>query len=221
MWPNQTQPDNIVALVVGADSLACALIIKENHKNVSVHAYETHALECVSAPLIRAHLKNFVGRHKRDNSFCTIALQAPLIHEDLVKLSTASPSPADFSHTPVASLIWDYTYLHGLDDGTHMFYVRGIKKSVLLEYELIARHANLILTTLTSAYAAQLTAYTRVHGKSFRQTQRAVDLIKHNYQIAHSLPATRMEQLLSINNTLDADRIDINTKATLIGMYYH
>lgn len=220
MWPKSAQTHNLVALIVGPHSFSCALLVPSNKGALLLAAHENHALECINAPALRQHTKEFVARYQLKNSFFSIALTAPLIHEELTRLSKASPHPADFSPASLHHLLWDYQYLHGLDDGNHVFYVKGIKKSVLFEYELLARHTELVLTMVTSTYTAQLNAYARIYGKAFRQSQRALDLIKHNYKISESLNTQTVSQLLKMSSAIAPHTVDIGTQAALIGIYY-
>lgn len=220
MWPKSPQTHNLVALIVGPHSFSCALLVRGNQGTLLLAAHKSQPLEHVTAATIRSHLKQFVDQHQLAHSFFSIALAPPLIHEELIRLSTASPGITDFHQSSFGQLLWDYQYLHGLDDGNHVFYVRGIKKSVLFEYELLARHTELVLTMVTSTYQAQLDAYARIYGKSFRHSQRALDLIKHNYNISESLNTQTVSQLLKMSSAIAPHTVDIGTQATLIGIYY-
>lgn len=220
MWPQPPIRNNVVAIIITPNSIHCGWITTYKKNYLYLSAYEMHPIECNIIPAIRHRITQFVEKHRLQHSFCVVALSAPLMYEELVRLSKASPILIDFSNKSLFQLLWDYHYLHGLDDGNHLFYVRGIKKSVLFEYELLAKQADLLLTAVTSQYAAQLNAYARVYGPAFRQSQRTLDLIKYEYKIAQSLKKETLAHLLKIDTQLDCTVIDSEIRATLIGMYY-
>lgn len=220
MWPQPPLRNNVVSIIITPNSIHCGWITAHKKEYLYLAAYEVHQVECTTIPAIRHHITHFVEQYHLQHSFCMVALNAPLMHEEFVRLSKASPSPGDFSHKSLYQLLWDFHYLYGLDDGSHLFYVRGIKKSVLFEYELLAKQTDLILTAVTSQYAAQLNAYAYVYGPAFRQSQRALDLIKYEYKISQSIKKETLSQLLKINPALDQTILEPSIQAAMIGMYY-
>ena len=119
-------------------------------------------------------------------------------------------------------MIWDYRYLHMLDDGKYLFYVSGIKYADLFSYQLIAHALELNLLSITSAYMALLHAYRALFGPAYRESQLALDIIKTHYKIkGRSLSADSIARLIHIhpNITIDVDKEKVSL-LTMIGLYY-
>jgi hypothetical protein len=149
-----------------------------------------------------------------------MAIEAPLIHEQLIRLPHASPGPADFKTPLLKKMVWDYRYLHALEDnGQHLFYVCGIQRPTLFAYQLLAHTSNLHLASMTSSYMALLQAYRAIFGPSFRSSQLALDMIKHHYQLQNVLSADSIARLLHLSKPLNLAEHK-GSLLTMIGLHY-
>lgn len=220
MWPAPPIREDVVSVIINAHHLHCGWLQHDEKKGLYLSAFDSYAHEHATHLSIHRHLEQFINTYQLTNSFLTIALSSPLIYQEFVCLSKASPLLADFQMKQLHPLLWDYQYLHALDDGNHLFYLKGIKKSAFFEYHLLAHICQLKLITLTSTYAAQLAAYAQLHGKAFRQSKLSLDLAKHTYNIAACFDRDALARMLHI--TAQA-RTAINFQEVLtamIGSYY-
>lgn len=197
----------------------CGWLQTSAKNRLNLVAFETYPLEYAHQLSISSHLTEFIKRHNLAHSFLSVALSSPLAHEEFVRLSKASPSLNDFALKQTPQWIWQYHYLHALDDGHHLFYLKGIKKSHYFEYQLLAHQTNLNLVVLTSNYTAQLKAYQHLYGKAFRQSQLSLDLAKNNYNIAACMSRDNIARLMQVNPAAQSAWNFKDILATMVGCY--
>lgn len=126
------------------------------------------------------------------------ALQGPL-QEQLIMLHNSHPiiSQLPISHAPHWD--WQYTYLYSLDH-QHCFYLCGIKKAMVFQYQLMAITHELPLNLLTTERMALLHCYRLLNASAYRSTQLANALsAQHNRieQLFHKEDLSRILQIPS------------------------
>lgn len=220
MWPAPPIRDDVVTVIISPIQMHCGWMSFDAKKGLRLTAFKSYPLEYAHQITLYHHLDDFIAQHKLAHAFLSIALSSPLIHEELIRLSKASPNPGDFNAKQFQQLLWDYHYLHALDDGNYLFYLKGIKKPLYFEYQLLAHQTNLKLIALTSSYAAQLVAYRQLYGKAFRQSQLALDLAKHNYTIAACLTRDNIARLAQIQPAASEAWNFKEVVAAMIGSFY-
>lgn len=138
--------------------------------------YNTSALrECIS---------DFLHTYKLTDADITLAVNAPTINEQYTKSSTIEPNVQDLGKH-YAFMAWDYRYLcPAIDHDGFIMYTCGITREHIFHYQLCALMAHAKLVLLTSTTHAQLSLYHHIYGTAFRQGQLAVDLDKHNFNLA-------------------------------------
>jgi hypothetical protein len=198
----------------------CSWLQFDKKRGLQLSAFKEYFLEHAHQLTIYHHLKKFIGEYNLANSFLSIALSSPLMQEEFVRLSKASPQPLDFQLKHFQPLLWNYQYLRALDDGNHLFYVNGIKKTTHFEYQLLAHKAQLKLITFTSTYAAQLAAYVQLQGKAFRHTKLSLDLEKVEYNIAACLNRDALARMLYMHSQPRDQNPAPHILAAMIGSYY-
>ncbi len=99
------------------------------------------------------------------------ALQGPL-QEQLVMLHNAHPTENQLPISHAPHWEWQYTYLYSLDH-QHCFYLCGIKKTMIFQYQLMAITHGLTLNLLTTERMALLHCYRLLNGAAYRATQLA------------------------------------------------
>lgn len=106
---------------------------------------------------------------------CSIA--APSIHEQIVPMAEAHPRIDQFpiSHGP--NTLWNYTYLYS-QDNYHYFYVTGIPRALLLQYQLLSIAGQLPIQTITTQGMVLLSLYKYLAGNSYRSTQLAQSMTR-------------------------------------------
>lgn len=220
MWPAPPIRDDSVLVVIEPTHIYCGWFAYDTKKQLHLAAFESYSLEHVNQLTVTHLLNNFINLHKLTHAFVSFALSSPLMLQEFVRLSKASPTPLDFQSKQFYHTLWDYEYLHALDDGNHLFYLKGIKKSTYFEYQLVAYQTNLKLISITSCYAAQLAAYRKFYGATFRQSQLALDLAKHEYHIADSLSRDKIARLIHISPSATIAWHNTQIVAAMIGSYY-
>ncbi|EKD48844.1 MAG: hypothetical protein ACD_64C00105G0003 [uncultured bacterium] len=113
------------------------------------------------------------------------ALHGPAIEEHMLLLHTAHPNDSHFPISHAPHLSWKHTYLYSLDH-RHCFYLCGMPKPLLFQYQLMAIEHNLPLTLLTTERMALAHCYRAMNGAAYRPAQLA-----HALQMQHN----RIERL--------------------------
>lgn len=200
MWPLPKIQEKKICLTLNDSHATIAWIETFGHKNI-LRAYDI--IEWHASNKALAHqLKLFISKHQLSHSFLSISLASPLIYETIIRLNSATPARQEIATDHLKKMLWDYRYLHTLDNGQSLFYVCGINRATVFAQQLLAHNAQLILTTVTSEYMALIHAYSRMFGSAFRRSQLAMDLIKHDYKIEKSICSDSVARLLMIDPAL-------------------
>lgn len=220
MWPLPPIRDEYIAVSINPTYIACAWLKTSKKHPLILNAYSHFPIDLPSSIIVEQTIKQFVSQYNIHYSSLGIAVAAPDIHEQLIRLSHATPSIKDFANSTLAKMLWDYRYLHSLDDNQHLFYVCGIARSTMFTYELISHKSELHLTSLTSSYMALLYAYRTLFGPAFRQSQMALDMIRTDYKIEDALSTDSIARLLHIPAHISIDvAIEKVPLLTIIGLY--
>lgn len=221
MWPLPPVRDEQIILSIEPTKITLGCLKKSKRAPLMLYAYASIPIDSPTVTTLNHHLEAFISKYKLDHALISIALAAPLVHEQLVRLHKATPTHNDFITPELKKMIWDYRYLHALDDNQYLFYLSGITRPALFSYKLLAHASQLHLTSISSAYMALLHAYRALFGPAFRQSQLAIDMIRTGYNIEKSLSADSIARLLHIPASLSLD-VTVEKKAllTMIGLYY-
>ncbi len=219
MWPLPPIKDDIVAIVVEDTALHCGWLIPSSKQEINLKALQTYPLSSANSTSVRRHLTEFVNRHQLAGAFFSAALSTPLVHEEFITLTKASATPADLINPALARLLWEYQYLHPLENGNHIFYVHGLKKSTLAEYQILARHVGLSFTGVTSAGLAHLQAYALAQGTQVRRAQLALDLARAHYQIDHCYAPALLMRFIKLTQALEHQETQLPLVAQMLGLY--
>jgi hypothetical protein len=216
MWPLLPIQDRQIQVIIQPDAIICGLIQSSKKYPCVLTAFEK--ISCTSSTFCsRAQaIKQFVVHHKLTHAFLSIALEPPFIIEQLIPLSKASASREELSNPTLKKLIWDYRYLHGMDNGNHLFYACGIPTHTLVGMQIISKKAGLNLITVTSTRTTLIHAYKALFGPAFRLAQLAVDLQRTNYALHTSISNDSVSRLLHIQPSCIVDRVQ--EKQSLLGM---
>lgn len=220
MWAVPPIREDVIAVIITTNHLQCGWLHLDVKKRLRLSAFAVYPLENASYLSIHNHLDHFKKAHNLTHSFLTIAADKPIVHQELARLSKASASHADFQSKQLQNLLWSYHYLHACDNGNHLFYINGIKKPTLFEYQLLAQSLQLKLITVTSLYAAQLAAYTHFQGKAFRHTKLCLDLEKNQYNVAACLDRDAIARMLSMGSYAHTIQEYPDALIGMIGSFY-
>ena len=218
MWPLPSLTNEYIALVMNPTSLTCGWITDSKKQIPTLKAYTTY--DCTTITTTQA-LAQFIQTHGLNYSRIGIAINTEHIHEQLVRLSQASPQPHTFISEKLKAMIWDYRYLFALDDGQHLFYLCALPRSFLFSKQLLAATMNLQLTTLTSGYMALINTYRTLFGSAFRNSTLALDMLGFNYKLEDSIKTESLLRLMHISPSLSLDLVHEKLPlVTMIGLYY-
>jgi hypothetical protein len=103
--------------------------------------------------------------------------------ESLVNLPVSSPNSTDFPFPKLQSLLWDYRYLYPSDNARFTFYVCGVPRQLLFQYQLLAVQYALNLVAITTERMALFHLYRHIKGPAFRVGQLAQDMKGHGNQL--------------------------------------
>lgn len=187
-------PEQLLTITFATGSISFALV--NYHKKKNVIALEVFKNIDTTGAMVNGRLFNisfiehqirqFIEKYNCSNNFVSICLSSGALYERLVNIPNANPVPSDFDHLKIGSLAWDYIYLYPDEQGQFVFYVAGIRKEILFQYQLLCKKLSLNVVTLTTANQALLTLYHRLHGSAYRQVKLAHDMKHCNNQL-HSL----------------------------------
>lgn len=220
MWPLPPIRDEYVAVSINPTYVTCAWLKTSKKYPLILNAYSHFPIDTSSSLTIEHAINQFVSRYNVQHSSLGIAIAAPDIHEQLVRLFHATPSAKDFASPILAKMLWDYRYLHSLEDNQHLFYVCGITRPMVFTYQLLSYKAKLHLTSLTSSYMALLYAYKTPFGPAFRQSQMALDMLRTDYKIENAMSLDSIARLLHIPSHISLDiSLEKVPLLTIIGLY--
>ncbi len=110
------------------------------------------------------------------------ALHGPAIEEHLFATHNAHPSMDQFpiQHAPFWQ--WEHTYLFSRNH-QHYFYLCGIKKSLLFQYQLMAITNNIPVSLITTERMALAHCFRNLFGVAYRSAHIADAMEMHNDRI--------------------------------------
>ncbi len=140
----------------------------------------------------------FIKAHDAQNAFVSCALNGPGITELIMRAPEPTLSATMLLQESPDPLIWDSCYLYPTDHALHTFYACGIPRELLLQYHILARMANLNVSTLTSSWYAHLNLYKKMQGPAFRRVHLAQTLASHNHHWNNLLNRDILARMITI-----------------------
>lgn len=188
--------------------------------------YEQHSLshlEIINSLVynptrVRMLITHFLAQHKKHNAYVSFCLSGPHIAQYYVTLPTAHPKSTDFGIAQSNAFEWGYRFMYHNDEGLAVFYVYKIPRALLLQYQLIAIAAHLNLIAITTDHMALYATYKTLFGKTFRQTQYALDMMKHKNCPDKLITLDALKRIITLpahHNALTA----LPSFATTYGLY--
>jgi len=169
-----------------------------------LHHLETENLRLFNPTRLQEYIRSFLTMHALKDPFVVISLKGPGVFEHWISFGSATPSEDRFLQTvpDLKNTLWDYRYLYPTQDGKFMFYVCGIKRELLFQYQLLALSLRLNLIALTTEQMALLQLYKFSHTKQAPQAQLETDMRKHNNQLESSFHSQDITRHVMINPSL-------------------
>ncbi len=149
---------------------------------------------------------------------CTLV--GPSVQEQIIPLATAHPTDDQLPIILAPHLQWEYTYLYSYDMA-HYFYLCGITKPLLFQYQLLGITTQLPFRTITAQGLALLTAYRFIFGAAFRPAQLATALTKCDTNIEQLFTRDDLERLCILPSPIDYTQTDAIPLLASCGLFAH
>lgn len=206
MW-NKPQIYKAFAITINPRIITCSLLSYSfNTTRVAINSYETLVLDNLELEKLivfnPTKLATYLTTQYRaqvntNDTPVLISLHGPSMYRKIVALPHAHPSLEQL-HVP-RSPQWICHYLHlYLQDHLHYFYVCGIKRSILLQYQLLSINAKLPTKLITTDDMALLQLYRHLSGPEFRHSQLGVALSSCNNIVEHLFLDNSIEEVASL-----------------------
>jgi len=215
MWHLPKLDDTLVTITFQPHMLSCSIIKPSSHASpLQLHAYqeiplhnlELEQLKIFNVRALQQHISAFFTTHNTHNAYVACTLNGPGIFERFILIDKAEPTLDDFMLPNKRHYVWEYRYVYPVDHGRWMFYVVGIKKELLLQYQLFAIAAQINMTTITTPRAALLALYKFQQGSAFRTGKLAIDMLHHHNMPEELFSPDALNRILSIPTSLTHHR---------------
>lgn len=217
MWGLPQHDNQLVTITFQPQVMTCSLIKPSKHSApLALHAYkkitfqelELESLIVFNATKIKQHIIDFLDSCNARNAFVVCSLRGPKVFERFVPTTKSQPSLEDFALSARNHMLWDYRFAYPADNGVWVFYVTGMPRTLLLQYQLLAINAQLNLLAVTSERMALLKLYEYQHGNAFRRSQLAIDMLRHHNMIEYLFDSDTLSRILYIPSTLSHHRVE-------------
>jgi len=207
MWPLPPLDKQFVAITIQPHHLTCSWIqpshkktplLLRAYKRFNLQNLELEKLTLFNPTRIKQCITTFLTTHQLDNAFIAYSLSGPTITEQFISLQTASPTPDNFPAQKTKNYLWGYEYIYPRDH-QFIFYVYRISRTTLLQYKLLAITAHLNVTAIIPQRSVLLSLYKFLYGKTFRQAQLAIDMIRHHNMIEYLFTPDLLARIISIS----------------------
>lgn len=182
-----TFKQDYITIEFSAQRMTCAWLTIRNGQLIQLHAlynYQLSAYAHVDGALFNMHditakIKQFIATHAIKNAVAAIACAENTVYQTVTTSPLATPTNAYFHNSALQQMIWQAHYLHPLHD-LFAFYIIGIRREQLAQYQLLALQAGLNLVHLSAALPAALKTYKKIHGTQFKSIDHANSLANYH-----------------------------------------
>jgi hypothetical protein len=167
MWGLPRWNNQLVTITLQPQVMTCSLIGSSKQSSLlTLHAYKKYTFQdleleklIVFNPTKINHvISNFLDSCNAQRAFVACALRGPQLFERFVAIANANPSLKDLAlPEQTHHMLWDHRFIYPADNGLWVFYVTGIPRSMVLQYQLLAITMQLNLVSITSERMALLT----------------------------------------------------------------
>jgi len=217
MWGLPQYDNQLVTITFQPQVMTCSLIttskrsaplVLHAYKKITFQELELESLIVFNPTKIKQHIVNFLNSCNARNAFVACSLRGPKLFERFVSVTKAHPSMEDFEVSERNHMLWDYRFAYPADNGLWVFYVTGMPRALLLQYQLLAITTPFNLLTITSERMALLNLYEYQHGNAFRRSQLAIDMLRHHNMIEYLFDRDTLSRILYIPSALAHHRAD-------------
>lgn len=229
MWPLPKIRDETVSIVYTPQAITCSWITCHKKRTpYTLQAVQTTMLSKNSTNTAYLHnptklkkiIRAFLIRHNLENAFIAMSTTGTGVVQQIVSLPTASPTPEHFTHPSLKNCIWDFCYLYPNSNAQSTFYVCGIQRELLAQYQLLSIAAHLNLVMLTTPLTTLLAVYKKIYGAAFRHSQLTRDMERYNNKLDNVFTIDTIKQLIYVPSHIVLDKEhEKNTLLTALGLF--
>ncbi|MCA9770519.1 hypothetical protein KC460_04080 [Candidatus Dependentiae bacterium] len=211
MWPKKNNNYEIVTIGFSQEYLCLAWISRKNkiptltsYRKIHCTHLELHEGTLYNPTALGHYISQFLQKYTLHKAFVNMWLTGNYIHEQLIKTANAHPTTIELG-TNMQKSIWDFQYVYPTDNGHFVFYVTGIPKEILFQYQLLAVTNHINLITITTYHHALLHLYHFIQGAAFRHSQLAHDIQQHGNRIEFLFTPETILRVIRIHPGLSID----------------
>ncbi len=225
MW-NKPQEHNAFVVTVNPRIITCSILCQKPSSTISLQSHHTLVLDNLeleklfifNPTKLASHIRNYYRSYSVKTMPVFFALNGPSLYVKIISVTKAHPNIEHFNLSHAPHWMWDYSYLYSYDH-RHYFYVCGIKKSLLLQYQLLSINAQLPLRSITTEHMALLQLYRHIFGSAFRHSQLGTALSECNNNIEQLFSKDDLSRVLSIPGGQDITNDDYVPLLTACGLF--
>ncbi len=226
MW-NQPKEHNAFLITINPRTITCSYLSQSNQTHtISLKSYNTlkfdnlelENLIIFNPTTLSRYIANTYQPYAHKNTPVLLALNGPSLYTKILSTPNAHPTLEQFPISHAPHWLWEYSYLYS-HNHRHYFYVCGMQRTLLLQYQLLSITTHLPMHTITTEYMALLQIYRYMFGSAFRHSQLGEALLEQNNTIEQLFTADDLHRLLSIpsDQTIqDTDHIPLLTACGLL-----
>ena len=207
MWPFPKITNNIVSVSYTPHAITCNWItpytkqapyILMSHQKTDFVYNSNPATSLHNPSQFTSILNTFLKKHHLKNAFVYLSVSGPQVVEDFVSLATASPQKKDFPQDKIKNCMWDFNYLYTNEASRGIFYMCGIKRESLAQFQLCAIKLGINLIAITTPTYALLRTYKTLSGPAFRHSKLAQDMKLHAHHVENMISYDSIQRLLHV-----------------------
>jgi hypothetical protein len=216
----------------GAVTILCspqhliACHISSHYSRLQLHSFtkipldylELEKLVVFNPTRMSYHVDTFINSRKLGHMPLFMGLYGPAIKERCINTTIAHPEihQLPISHAPHWK--WEYCYLYP-HDHSYYFYLCGIPRGLILQFQLLALRQNWNLHYLTSERMALLQLYKYLFGQAFRPTQLGLHMQQRNNNIDALFSRDDLARIITIPSHITIDEHDLGSLLTSCGLF--
>jgi len=213
MWPLPAISSQSVTISFSPCNLVCSWF-QENkdetytlkaHQRIPLHNLELEKATIFNPSFLGKAITQFLHEYHLEDASVYASVKGPIIFEKIVSLPTSSPEPGDFRHLELKKQIWDYIYLYPTATGQFSFYLCGIKRDLLFQYQLLAIKNKINLISLAPYTLSLLHLYKYLQGNQFRHSQLGCDLMNNQHQAEQLFTPEMIKQVVIKDPTISIE----------------
>ena len=227
VWPLPSVENHLITFSFSSHALVCVWLEKTKKiPCMKLNAYEKHDLlnnEIIEGVLynpthILNIINNFLHKYHKNNAFVNFTLAPECLTEYFVPMPISTPKKSDFNMHNANFFLEGYRYLYQDDEGQYIFYTYSLSRALLLQYQLLAIHAQLNMLSVIPKTIALIGTYKTIFGAAFRASQFSLDMMQHNNNLETYITKDILQRIISLSphNIMPAECINLAPACGLI-----